>query len=198
MLRRVCAPLVRPLVRYSHISGNQVRPGVAIELEGKLYRVVKSQSVKPGKGVAYMQAELRDIVSGTKINRRFRSSESVKKAPLTKDQPFQFLYQDGNKLVLMQPDTFEQIEVSTELLSDKQMLALNEGMTVLLQIVEGVPLWLNMPEFVTLGVESVVAVGGGNKEATLVNGKTILVPGTIDAGDSVKISSETGLFVEKM
>ncbi|EQC39852.1 hypothetical protein SDRG_02510 [Saprolegnia diclina VS20] len=198
MFRRACLTLARPLTRHSHISGNQVRPGVAVEIEGKLYRVVKSQSVKPGKGVAYMQAELRDIVTGTKINRRFRSSESVKKAPLTKDQPFQFLYQDGSKLVLMQPETFEQIEVSTELLNDKQMIVLNEGMTVALQIVEGVPLWLTMPDFVTLNVESIVTLGVDNKEATLTNGSTIQVPGNIEAGDAVKVSSETGLFVEKM
>ncbi|OQR91920.1 elongation factor P [Thraustotheca clavata] len=198
MFQRVIAAVRPPLVRFSHISGNQVRPGVAIELEGKLYRVIKSQSVKPGKGVAYMQAELRDIISGTKINRRFRASESVKKAPLTKDQPFQFLYQDGDKLVLMQPETFEQIEVSTELLNETQMLVLDEGLMVTLQIVEGLPLWMNMPQVVSLTVESIVAVGGGNKEATFANGKTIQVPGNIEVGDTIKVSSETGLFVEKV
>ncbi|KAF0694229.1 hypothetical protein As57867_014832, partial [Aphanomyces stellatus] len=134
--------------RFVHITGNQVRPGVAIELEGKLYRVVKSQSVKPGKGVAYMQAELKEITTGHKINRRFRSSESVKKAPLSKDQPFQFLYKDGNKLVLMEPTTFEQLEVTTDILQDTQLKVLNEGMMVTLQIVEGVPLWMNLPDHV--------------------------------------------------
>jgi len=91
------------------VIGNQLRVGMAIELDGKLYRVSKSQSVKPGKGVAYMQAELKDIMTGAKTNRRFRSSETVKKAPLSKDQNFQYLYTDGNKLVLMHPDTFEQV-----------------------------------------------------------------------------------------
>ena len=108
---RVANPMGFFAKRYSHIVGNQVRPGVAIELEGKLYRCVKSQSVKPGKGVAYMQAELKELTTGHKINRRFRASESVKKAPLTKDQTFQFLYMDGGKLVLMEPNTFEQVDL---------------------------------------------------------------------------------------
>ncbi|RHY25156.1 hypothetical protein DYB32_009962 [Aphanomyces invadans] len=134
----------------------------------RLYRVVKSQSVKPGKGVAYMQAELKELTTGHKINRRFRSSESVKKAPLTKDRSFQFLYNDGNKLVLMEPSTFEQVgpgaelreshgleqlEVGTDILQENQLKYLSEGTMVTLQIVEGTPLWMNLPDHVVHIVE---------------------------------------------
>ncbi|CAK4336164.1 unnamed protein product [Aphanomyces euteiches] len=194
---RVANPIGFFSKRYSHILGNQVRPGVAIELEGKLYRCVKSQSVKPGKGVAYMQAELKELTTGHKINRRFRASESVKKAPLTKDQTLHFLYMDGGKLVLMEPNTFEQLEVATHILQEHQLKVLNEGMMVALQIVEGVPLWMNLPDHIVHVVEKVTSSAGGLKDATLTNGSTVQVPGTIEAGDSIKISSETGLFVDK-
>ncbi|RHZ20974.1 hypothetical protein DYB26_011589 [Aphanomyces astaci] len=205
MFRAVCcrigggaAVLGRSSVRSVHITGNQVRPGVAIEVDGKLYRVVKSQSVKPGKGVAYMQAELKEITTGHKINRRFRSSESVKKAPLTKDRPFQFLYNDGNKLVLMELSTFEQLEVGTDILQDNQLKYLSEGTLVTLQIVDGVPLWMNLPDHVVHVVEKTTAGAGNGKEATLANGTEVNVPGSIEVGDSIKISSDTGLFVEKV
>ncbi|ETV98433.1 translation elongation factor P [Aphanomyces invadans] len=202
MLRAACSRVVagttvlRPFARSVHITGNQVRPGVAIEVDGKLYRVVKSQSVKPGKGVAYMQAELKELTTGHKINRRFRSSESVKKAPLTKDRSFQFLYNDGNKLVLMEPSTFEQLEVGTDILQENQLKYLSEGTMVTLQIVEGTPLWMNLPDHVVHIVEKTVPGAGNGKEATLTNGTQVHVPAAVEVGDSIKISSDTGLFVE--
>ncbi|RLN69311.1 hypothetical protein BBJ28_00004019 [Nothophytophthora sp. Chile5] len=106
-------------------KGNQVRPGMALEIDGKIYRVGKSQHVKPGKGGAYVQlmltvcvsavclsrqAELKEIKTGNRMNRRFRAAETVAKAPLGRDQAFQFLYYNGDHLVIMHNTTFEQVK----------------------------------------------------------------------------------------
>lgn len=138
MLRRALQQLARPAIgasarhfatingaycaRHSHAhreiptkcsisyAGNQVRVGMALDLDGRIYRVTKSQHVKPGKGGAYAQVELKEIKTGNKTNRRFRAAESVQKAPLGPDQFFQFLYQNGDNLVLMHNSTFEQVQ----------------------------------------------------------------------------------------
>jgi translation elongation factor P/translation initiation factor 5A len=98
------------LIHWHWLSpGNQIRTGMALDLDGKIYRVTKSQHVKPGKGGAYVQCDLKEIKTGSKTNRRFRAAESVAKAALGPDQTFQYLYREGDKILLMHTTSFEQV-----------------------------------------------------------------------------------------
>ncbi|RLN88453.1 hypothetical protein BBJ28_00008985 [Nothophytophthora sp. Chile5] len=199
-------------------KGNQVRPGMALEIDGKIYRVGKSQHVKPGKGGAYVQAELKEIKTGNRINRRFRAAETVAKAPLGRDQPFQFLYYNGDHLVIMHNTTFEQMEIERDLFSGRQLEFLQEGATLSLQIIEGDNvLWATMPEHVTLTVTvrvlcwiplpnsvgsisqpSVADTALSVKDATLENGSVVKVPLFIEIGNQVKVTTEDGTYVDKL
>ncbi|TMW60494.1 hypothetical protein Poli38472_000536 [Pythium oligandrum] len=210
MLRRLVTQAVRVNattrasgVRFAHINGNQVRTGMALEIEGKIYRVTKSQHVKPGKGGAYVQCDLKEIKTGSKTNRRFRAAETVAKAPLGPDQYFQYLYQDGDKLVLMDNSSFEQLEVPQDLFSPRQLEFLVEGMTLSLQIVDGDVLWANMPEYLTLQVVETTAKGVADsalsvKDAKLSNGAVIKVPLYIENGHEVRVTTEDGTFMDKV
>ncbi|KUF99071.1 hypothetical protein AM588_10008720 [Phytophthora nicotianae] len=198
MLRRAITQIARATapargygVRFATINGNQVRTGMALEIDGKIYRVGKNQHVKPGKGGAYVQAELKEIKTGAKMNRRFRAAESVNKAPLGPDEPFQFLYYNGDHLVIMHNGTFEQMEIERDLFSGRQLDFLQEGMTLSLQIIEGDVLWANMPEHVTLEVTV-------REDATLENGAVVKVPLFIEIGNKVKVSTEDGAYVDKL
>ncbi|KAE8910635.1 hypothetical protein PF005_g1685 [Phytophthora fragariae] len=189
-------------VRFASINGNQVRAGMALEIDGKIYRVGKNQHVKPGKGGAYVQAELKEIKTGAKMNRRFRAAESVNKAPLGPDESFQFLYYNGAHLVIMHNSTFEQMEIERDLFSGRQLEFLEEGMTLSLQIIEGDVLWANMPEHVTLEVTKTTPKGVADtalsiKDATLENGAVVKVPLFIEIGNKVKVSTEDGSYVDK-
>ncbi|KAG7401585.1 hypothetical protein PHYBOEH_000117 [Phytophthora boehmeriae] len=210
MLRRAIAQIARvnaPArgygVRFATINGNQVRTGMALEIDGKIYRVGKNQHVKPGKGGAYVQAELKEIKTGSKMNRRFRAAETVNKAPLGPDEAYQFLYYNGDHLVLMHNSTFEQMEIERELFSGRQLEFLQEGMTLSLQIIDGDVLWANMPEYVTLPVtkttpKNVADSALSVKDATLENGAVVKVPLFIEIGNQVKVSTEDGTYVDKL
>src|SRR5471030_3039723 len=129
------------------ISGNDVRPGTMIEHQGRLWMAVKSQSVKPGKGGAYNQVELKDIESGTKLNERFRSSETVEEVHLDK-KDFQFLYTNGDMLTFMDMENYEQIELLADFVGD-QAAFLSDGMKVMLKLHEGRALSIQLPNQVT-------------------------------------------------
>uniref|UniRef100_A0AAV1T674 Elongation factor P n=1 Tax=Peronospora matthiolae TaxID=2874970 RepID=A0AAV1T674_9STRA len=189
--------------RFASINGNQVRAGMALEIDGVIYRVGKNQHVKPGKGGAYVQAELREIKSGARINRRFRAAETVNKAPLGPDELFQFLYFNGDHLVVMHNTTFEQMEIERGLFSGRQLDFLQEGMTLSLQIIESDVLWANMPEYVTLEVTKTTPKGVADtalsvKNATLENGAVVKVPLFIEIGNKVKVATEDGSYVDKL
>src|SRR5260221_14724949 len=111
------------------IAGNEIRPGTMIEHQGQLWMAVKTQAVKPGKGGAYNQVELKNIVSGTKLNERFRAGDSVETIQLDK-KDFQFLYANGDALVFMDLDTFDQIELAKDFVADQAQF-LQDGMKVL-------------------------------------------------------------------
>uniref|UniRef100_M4BIB2 Translation elongation factor P n=1 Tax=Hyaloperonospora arabidopsidis (strain Emoy2) TaxID=559515 RepID=M4BIB2_HYAAE len=177
--------------------------GMALEIDGVIYRVGKNQHVKPGKGGAYVQAELREIKSGAKINRRFRAAEMVNKAPLGPDELFQFLYFNGDHLVVMHNTTFDQMEIERGLFSGRQLDFLQEGMTLSLQIIESDVLWANMPEYVTLEVTKTTPKGVADtalsvKNATLENGAVVKVPLFIEIGNQVKVAIEDGSYVDKL
>ena len=172
------------------ISGNEVRPGTMIEHQGRLWMAVKSQSVKPGKGGAYNQVELKDIESGTKLNERFRSSEMVEEIHLDK-KDFQFLYASGDMLTFMDMENYEQIELARDFVGD-QADFLQDGMKTLVQMYESKPIGIKLPPQVTLTIaEADPVLKGGTaapsfKTAVLENGLKIQVPPFISAGEKFR------------
>ncbi len=141
------------------INGNSIRPGNIIEHQGRLWRAVKTQHTQPGKGGAYLQVELKDIRDGTKLNERFRSSETVEKVRLD-EHPYQFLFSAGDEYTFMDQDTFEQITLNSDLIGEPAVF-LQEGMVVNLESYEGSPISVELPETVTMRIVEADAVVKG-------------------------------------
>jgi elongation factor P len=183
------------------IAGNEIRPGTLIEFDGGLWIAVKTQAVKPGKGGAYNQVELKNIITGTKLNQRFRSDETVDEIYLEK-KDYQFLYAEGEMLVFMDINTYEQIELQSEFVGERAQF-LTDGMKVMVTSYEGRPLGIQLPLQVVLTVtEADPVLKGGTaapsyKSAMLENGLKIQVPPFIDAGTKVIVSTEDGSYVKR-
>ena len=183
------------------INGNELKTGFVIEHNDGLWRVVKVDHVKPGKGGAFAQAELRNLRSGSKLNERFRSADRVERVRLEqKDQ--QYLYADGEFLVFMDTETFEQVFLKTDILEDR-LPFLAEGMTVTVEFHGEEALSLTLPQKVSCRVEETEPVVAGQtaansfKPALLDNGIRISVPPFIGAGDEVMVNTETGEYSER-
>jgi elongation factor P len=183
------------------ISGNEIRPGTMLDYDGDLWIAVKTQKVKPGKGGAYNQVELKNVTNGTKLNQRFRSDETVEEIYLEK-KDFQFLYASGDMLTFMDMETYDQIELATEFVGDQAQF-LQDGMKTLVQMYDGKPIGIALPLQVTLEVtEADPVLKGGTaapsyKSATLENGMKIQVPPFIDAGTKVIVSTEDGSYIRR-
>ncbi|HKD22331.1 MAG TPA: elongation factor P, partial [Rhizomicrobium sp.] len=162
---------------------------------------VKTQAVKPGKGGAYNQVELKNIISGTKLNQRFRSDEAVEEVYLEK-KDFQYLYANGDMLTFMDMENYDQIEIDRGFVGE-QVDFLQDGMKVLVQTYEGRPIGIKLPQHVTLEVvEADPVLKGGTaapsyKSAVLENGLKIQVPPFINAGTKVIVSTEDGSYVKR-
>ena len=133
------------------INGNAIRPRYVIEHKGRLWRAVKIQHTQPGKGGAYLQVELKDIRNGTKLNERFRSSESVERVRLDQ-KSYQYLFADANGYTFMDTDTYEQVTLSAELIGADLVAFLQDGMMVKIESYEGEAIGVELPEKVTLAV----------------------------------------------
>lgn len=185
----------------SKIAGNEIRPGTMIEHQGALWLAVKTQAVKPGKGGAYNQVELKNIVTGTKLNERFRADESVEEIHLEK-KDFQFLYETGDMLTFMDSETYDQIELPKEFVGE-QARFLQDGMKVLVQLHDGRPLGIQLPVQVVLEVvEADAVLKGGTaapsyKSAVLSNGMKIQVPPFVNAGTKIVVATEDGSYVRR-
>lgn len=183
------------------IAGNEIKPGVMISHDGGLWIAVKCQAVKPGKGGAYNQVELKNVITGTKLNERFRADEGVEEIYLEK-RDFQYLYENGDMLTFMDHETYEQIELQKEFVGDQAQF-LQDGMKVLVQVHEGKPIGIKLPQQVTLEVvEADAVLRGGTaapsyKGAVLENGMKIQVPPFIDAGTKIIVSTEDGSYVRR-
>jgi len=183
------------------IAGNEIRPGTMIEHQGALWMAVKTQAVKPGKGGAYNQVELKNIESGTKLNERFRSGDTVEEIHLDK-KDFQYLYESGDMLTFMDLDSYEQIELQKEFVGD-QAQYLQDGMKVLMQLHEGRPIGIKLPVQVILEVvEADAVLKGGTaapsyKGAVLSNGMRVQVPPFIEAGSKIVVATEDGSYVRR-
>lgn len=184
------------------INGNDIRPGTMIEYEGGLWMAVKTVKVKPGKGGAYNQVELKNITQGTKLNQRFRSDETVDEVWLEK-KDFQFLFATGDMLTFMDMESYEQIELSIEFVGEDQAQYLQDGMKTLVQLYDGKPIGIALPQHVTLAVtEADPVLRGGTaapsyKSATLENGMKIQVPPFIEAGEKIIVATEDGSYVRR-
>jgi len=183
------------------IAGNQISPGTLIQHDSGLWIAVKTQAVKPGKGGAYNQVELKNVITGTKLNERFRADEGVEEVYLEK-KDFQFLFATGDTLTFMDTDTYDQIELNADFVGD-QVQFLQDGMKVLVQLYEGKPIGIKLPQHVTLEVtEADPVLRGGTaapsyKGAVLENGMKIQVPPFINAGTKVIVSTEDGSYIRR-
>ena len=183
------------------ISGVDIRPGNIIEYEGGLWRAVKIQHTQPGKGGAYMQVELKNLVDGRKTNVRFRSSETVERVRLdTKD--FQFLYAEGDMLTFMDKESFEQIEIEKDFIGERAAF-LQDGMQVMVESFEGRPIGVKLPQQVTLEIaETEPTVKGQTasssyKPAKLDSGLRVMVPPFIEVGSRIVISTDDVSYVKR-
>jgi elongation factor P len=183
------------------ITGNEISPGTLINYDGGLWIAVKTQKVKPGKGGAYNQVELKNVTSGTKLNQRFRSDEAVDEAYLDK-KDFQFLYASGDTLTFMDMENYEQIELASDFVGDQAQF-LQDGMKTLVQLYDGKPIGIKLPVQVTLTVaEADPVMKGGTaapsyKTAMLENGLKIQVPPFIGAGEKIIVATEDGSYVRR-
>ena len=184
------------------INGNAVRPGMVIEHQGRLWRAVRIQHTQPGKGGAYLQVELKDIRDGTKLNERFRSSETVEHARLDQ-KDYQYLYEDSGIYTFMDNETFEQVGITAALLEGyTNFLMENESYKIL--YFEGSPLSLDLPSSVVLKViDAEPAIKGDTvsnmtKGATVETGLQVKVPLFIKVGDKIKIDTRTKDYLERV
>ncbi len=184
------------------INGNAIRRGNVIEHKGRLWRAVRTQHTQPGKGGAYLQVELKDIRDGTKLNQRFRSSESVERVRLDQ-KDHQFLYADADVYTFMDTESYEQMALSVRVLDEDQVPYLSEGMMVRLELYEGEPIGMTLPDTVVLRVVEADAVVKGQtasssyKPAVLENGVRIMVPPHVEAGTKVVVNTAEGAYVER-
>ena len=183
------------------ISGVEIRPGMILEHRDRLWVAVKTMHTKPGKGGAYMQVELKGVQDGTKLNERFRSSETVERVRLD-DHDYQYLFAEGDTLTFMDGETFEQIAIPRDLVGD-QAVFLQDGMVVTVSSHDGKPLSVALPETVVCDIAETDAVVKGQtaassyKPARLTNGVRVMVPPHIGAGERIVVNTADSTYRER-
>ena len=183
------------------ITANEIKPGMIIEHKNDLWNVLKTQHVKPGKGGAFNQVELKSVIKGTKLNERFRSSETVEKAEVD-EKKFNFLYLDGENCHFMNNENFEQVEIPKSIAGEKYKL-LKENLEVTISFMEEKPISIELPNNIECTIESTDAAiknqtaSSSYKPATIKNDIRILVPPHIEKGTKVVIKTEDLSYVER-
>lgn len=183
------------------INGNQISPGHVIQHNDSIWVAVKTHHVKPGKGGAFAQVELKNVFNGSKLNERFRSSETVERVRL-EQKDFQFLFESGDMLTFMDLENYEQIELAREFVGDRAAF-LQEGMQVRLESHEGRPISVDLPEHVTLEVtETEPTIKGQTasssyKPAVLENGLRTMVPPFVTVGEKIIVATEDTSYVRR-
>jgi len=184
------------------LYASEIRVGMLIEYKNDLWQVLKTQHVKPGKGGAFAQVEMKSVSKNTKLNERFRSSESVEKASLDETK-FSYLYDDETDYHFMNPKSYEQINIKKEVIGDKGKM-LTENLEVSISFYNDEPLIVELPNQVTCIIEITdVALKGQTvsssyKPATLDNGINIQVPPFIDSGDKIIVDTRTMEYIKKI
>ena len=184
------------------INASEIRVGMLLEYKNDLWEVLKSQHVKPGKGGAFAQVEMKSVNKNTKIHERFRSSETVEKAALDENN-FNFLYQDENDYFFMDPNSFEQIQIKKEIVGEKGKL-LTENLKVTISFYNEKAISINLPNQINCKIETTdVALKGQTvsssyKPATLTNGLNIQVPPFIEIGDEIIVDTRNLEYIKKI
>ena len=184
------------------LYASEIRVGMLIEYKNDLWQVLKTQHVKPGKGGAFAQVEMKSVNKNTKLNERFRSSESVEKASLDETK-FNYLYGDENDYYFMDPKTYEQINIKKEIIGEKGKM-LTENLEVSISFYNEKPLTVELPNQVkcTINTTDVAlkgqTVSSSYKPATLDNGINIQVPPFIESGDKIIVDTRTMEYIKKI
>ena len=184
------------------LYASEIRVGMLIEYKNDLWQVLKTQHVKPGKGGAFAQVEMKSLNKNTKLNERFRSSESVEKASLDETK-FNYLYDDETDYHFMNPKSYEQINIKKQVIGEKGKM-LSENLEVSISFYNEKPLTVELPNHVTCTIETTdVALKGQTasssyKPATLDNGINIQVPPFIDSGDKIIVDTRTMEYIKKI
>ncbi len=183
------------------INGNQITPGNVITHQGGLWVAVKTMAVKPGKGGAFNQVELKNLIDGRKLNERFRADETVEKVRL-EQKDYQFLYAEGDNLVFMDTESYEQITISKDFLGDR-VAFLQDGMMVTVESHEETHIGVSLPDYVTLEIVEADPVVKGQtaassyKPAKLENGLRVMVPPFIASGERIIVDTNEVTYVRR-
>lgn len=183
------------------INGNEIRVGNVIQHQDSLWIAVKTGAVKPGKGPAYAQVELKNLLDGRKLNERFRASETVERVRL-EQKDFTYLYEEGDMLVFMDTENYEQTNIPTDMIGDRRAF-LQDGMQVVVETHEGRAIGVTLPEQVTVEItETEPTVKGQTasssyKPAIVDNGLRVMVPPYTGVGDNIVVNTETIEFVKR-
>lgn len=183
------------------INGNEIRAGNVIEHKGGLWAAVKTQHVKPGKGGAFAQVELKNLIDGTKLNERFRAAETVERVRLEQKE-YQYLYAEGDMLVFMDSETFEQLELMKDFVGDRAAF-LQDGMTVTVELYEEKAIGIQLPDQVVLEITEADPVVKGQtvsssyKPALMENGIRVMVPPFISAGEKILVDTNEITYLRR-
>ena len=184
------------------INANEIRVGMLIEYKNDLWQVLKTQHVKPGKGGAFAQVVMKSINKNTKLNERFRSSETVEKASLDEIK-YNFLYEDEDKYFFIDPISFEQIEMKKDMVGEKGKL-LTENLEVSISFYNEKPMFVDLPNQVTCKIDTTEAalkgqtVSSSYKPAVLLNGLSVQVPPFIESGDEIIVDTRNLEYIKKV
>ena len=184
------------------INASEIRVGMLLEHKDDLWQVLKTQHVKPGKGGAFAQVEMKNINKNTKLNERFRSSETVEKAAV-EEEKFNFLYENDSNYFFMNPKTFDQIDIKKEIVGEKGKL-LSENLEVSINFYNNLPISVDLPNQITCKIETTdVALKGQTvsssyKPATLDNGLNVQVPPFVESGDNIVLDTRNLEYIKKV
>ena len=183
------------------INGNQIKPGNVLEHNGQLWAVVKTDHVKPGKGGAFAQVEMKNLVNGSKLNERFRSADTVERVRL-EQKDFQYLYEQGEMLIFMDNETYEQLELAKDFVGERAAF-LQDGMTVTVELHEDKPIGISLPDQVVLEVMEAEPVVKGQtaassyKPAILDNGVRCMVPPFVSVGEKIIVDTNEITYLRR-
>ncbi|GGE42360.1 elongation factor P [Marinicauda pacifica] len=184
------------------INGNEIRPGNVIQHDGGLWVAVKTDHVKPGKGGAFAQVELKNLIDGRKLNERFRSADKVERVRL-EQKDHQFLFSDGDMLTFMDTESYEQIALPMEFVGTERAAFLSDGMMVTLEFHEERPIGFSLPQHVEMEVIDTEPVVKGQtaansyKPAILTNDVRSQVPPFVGVGERIVVATEDGSYVRR-
>lgn len=200
-MNATCSELIKLIGSSMKLNGNEIKPGHVLMHQDTLWAAVKVQHVKPGKGGAFAQVEMKNLLDGRKLNERFRATESVERVRL-EQKDFQFLYEEGDMLVFMDNETYEQLELQKEFVGERAAF-LQDGMTVTVELHEEKPIGISLPTHVTLEIVEADAVVKGQtqsssyKPAVLENGVRCMVPPFITSGEKIVVDTDSVEYVRR-